>query len=281
MFNKNIILGLLVLIFITIVFVITFIIKNTSNFRSIKNIELNEYKNTEVDLQKCIEMELLNIKNNEEIRKDELSVIFYEKPSETLIKELAKKYELELIQSYNDPNVVFKVNKEKIPIIKCQLINEKEVQEVEYIKDIVVPLDEEIPNEVGYSNSPQREKAYSLSLPNTWYTNSDLNGVIYNRNEEKIGEIGGVFNSENSCENYYNKRFEDNNMEKELRRWEEVVSKRTWYVSHIDVYCLGTCNWNVYCTENQKSIFTMYISNSLVEEDPLLVENLLSTFSFK
>lgn len=86
----------------------------------------------------CIEEEENNLKNNEYLQADKLSVTFYTAPSADDIKKITEQYDLEIGQIYNQPNIVFKVSKEKAPTIKCQLKNETEVKSVVFIENIPV-----------------------------------------------------------------------------------------------------------------------------------------------
>jgi hypothetical protein len=124
------------------------------------------------------------------------------------------------------------------------------------------------------SNIPQLH--YSLQLPFDWGSDLPMNGVIHH----KIGEIEGIMTYENSCLNYFGKRFTDDSREKKLDQWTQRIGERAWYVAHIDVPCLGKCNWNVYCVEGENKIFTMYLDNDLAQKNPDLIIETLSSFSF-
>lgn len=94
---------------------------------------------TNLTIEECKEKEIQNLKNNEYLLAEQLSVVFYTKPSIDLVNKLANKYDLEIKQIYNDPNVIFGVQKENAPLIKCQLENELEIERVVFIESGPVP----------------------------------------------------------------------------------------------------------------------------------------------
>ncbi|KKT74234.1 MAG: hypothetical protein UW69_C0043G0006 [Microgenomates group bacterium GW2011_GWA2_44_7] len=89
--------------------------------------------------QDCIKEETYNLESNKYIRGDELSVEFYATPSADVIKKLVRYYKLEVIQIYEQPNVIFKISKEKAPTVKCQLKNEPEIKDVVFIESEPLP----------------------------------------------------------------------------------------------------------------------------------------------
>lgn len=91
-------------------------------------------------LDECEDKESQNLMNNEYLLAEQLSVEFYTSPSESLINELAEKYNLGIIQIYKDPNVVFKVEKENSALVKCQLQNEVEVKNIVFIESRPLPV---------------------------------------------------------------------------------------------------------------------------------------------
>ena len=128
--NKKLILYLTVLILLIVgVFIV-----QRQPFKSLNDAEkpLNSQKT--LSLEECKEKEIQNLKNNEFLLAEQLSVVFYTNPPADLINELAEKYDLEIKQVYNDPNVIFKVQKENAPIVKCQLENESEINKVVFIE---------------------------------------------------------------------------------------------------------------------------------------------------
>jgi len=87
-------------------------------------------------IEDCEKKEIKNLKNNKDLRAEQLSVVFYTNPSVELINTLAEKYNLEVSQIYEDLNVYFKVDKERAPLVKCQLQNELEIKDVVFIKTV-------------------------------------------------------------------------------------------------------------------------------------------------
>jgi hypothetical protein len=142
MFTKNLILGILILIFIFTSFAAFLLIKNKPKIIPDRDVTIDEKSTTEKSEQECIEMEKLNIKDNKYIIGSELSVAFYNKPSAEVLQRLVQQYDLEVIQNYDQPRVVFKISEEKAPTIKCRLKNEPEVKDIVFIESIPVPNDE-------------------------------------------------------------------------------------------------------------------------------------------
>ncbi|MBU0975073.1 hypothetical protein KKD03_05240 [Patescibacteria group bacterium] len=128
------------------------------------------------------------------------------------------------------------------------------------------------------SNIPKSQ--FTLKLPNDWSSELPVNGVIHDKNDEKIGEIEGIKTYENSCLSYFGKRFSDGGMENKLGQWTQKIGEKTWYVAHIDTPCLGECNWNVYCVEGENKIFSVYLDNNLAKNNSNLIDETLSTFLF-
>ncbi len=103
-------------------------LKSPSDTENYPNLQSN------LGLEDCEEKEIQNLKNNEFLIAEQLSVVFYTNPSADFINMLAEKYDLEIRQVYNDPNVIFGVEKENAPIVKCQLENESEIMKVVFIE---------------------------------------------------------------------------------------------------------------------------------------------------
>lgn len=89
----------------------------------------------DVVMETCIGETNLSLANNQYLMADRLSVEFKATPAAEVVSKLKQKYNLEVIQLYNQPNVVFFVNKESAAKIKCQLVNEPEVEAVFFIEN--------------------------------------------------------------------------------------------------------------------------------------------------
>lgn len=133
--NKKFLLFIVVSSF----FVIGFLIVREQLNSNLKNADNSPIPQINLTLEECKEKEIYNLKNNEYLLAEQLSVLFYTKPSVDLINKLAGKYDLEIKQVYNDPNVVFGVEKENAPLVKCQLEKESEIEKVVFIESRPVP----------------------------------------------------------------------------------------------------------------------------------------------